>query len=56
MNKRIKKKKEKQMLVWAINELVAEARREEKRRQAAIRRIADDYVAYFERQRTQQGI
>ena len=48
MNLRIKRKKEKQMLTWAFNELVAEAQREEERRQAAIRRTADAYLKYLD--------
>ena len=43
MNKRIKKKKEQQRLAWTIRELVAEAQREEARKQALIRRFVDAY-------------
>lgn len=36
------------MLTWTINELVAESRREEERRQAAIKQAADAFLAYYE--------
>lgn len=56
MNKRIRKKKEQQRLAWTIRELVAEARRQEERRQAVIRRFVDAYGSYYEQQRAQMGV
>lgn len=56
MNKRIKKKKEQQRLAWTIRELVAEAQREEARKQALIRRFIDAYGRYNVQQRTQTGV
>lgn len=48
MNKRIKKKKEKQLLTWIVNELAAELKREEERQKAAIQRAAIAYVEYLD--------
>ena len=56
MNKRIRKKKEQQRLAWTIRELVAEARREEERKQAVIRRFVAAYGSYYEQQRAQMGV
>lgn len=55
MNKRIREKKEKQKLIKALNELVAESRRQEERRQAAIQRAVDAYMKWYEQYRAQQG-
>lgn len=48
MNQRIKKKKEKQLLTWIVNELAAELKREEERPKTAIQRSAAAYVEYLE--------
>lgn len=53
MNKRIRKKKDKQQLAWTIRELVAIAEEREQKKQAAIKRIVDAYGAYYEQQRAQ---
>lgn len=55
MNKRIRKKKDKQQLAWAIRGLVAIAEEREQRKQAAIKRIVDAYGAYYEQKRAQQS-
>lgn len=47
MNKRIRKKKEKQQLAWTIRELVTETLRQEERRFSAIRRVVDAYGVYY---------
>lgn len=56
MNKRIRKKKEKQRLAWTIRELVTETLRQEERRFASIQRIVDAYGVYYEQQRARQGL
>lgn len=56
MNKRIKKKKEKQMMTRAVRELVEITRRQEERRQAAIQRAADAFLKYCEQVWARQGI
>lgn len=55
MNKRIRKKKEKQQLAWTIRELVTETLRQEERRFASIQRIVDAYSVYYEQQRAAAG-
>lgn len=55
MNKRIRKKKDKQQLIRAITGLVEEARRMEEQRQAAIQRCAAVYVEWYEKQRAQRS-
>lgn len=56
MNKRIRKKKDKQQLAWTIRELVAIAEEREQKKQAAIKRIVDAYGVYYEQQRAQTGV
>ena len=56
MNKRIRKKKDKQQLAWAIRGLVAIAEEREQRKQTAIKRIVDAYGAYYEQKRAQQSL
>lgn len=48
MNQRIKKKKEKQLLTWIVNELAVELKRGEERQKAAIQRAAIAYVEYLD--------
>ena len=56
MNKRIRKKKEKQRLALTIRELVTETLRQEEQRFAAIQRIVDAYGVSYEQQRARQEL
>lgn len=51
MNKRIRKKRERQQIIWAVNGLVTEARKEEQRRQAALRKFIKDCERLYEKNR-----
>ena len=56
MNKRIRKKKDKQQLAWAIRGLAVIAEEREQRKQAAIKRIVDTYGVYYEKKQAPQGV
>ncbi len=56
MNKRIRKKKDQQLLAWTIRELVAESQRQEEQRQAAIRQFVKKCEMLYEQNRAWQGL